>query len=205
MLLAIPACAADLTDTGSSILNGQVNVGNVVSTMTSTTANVYGDVSVQSVAVGNLLDVTTMNDTSVNNSQYVKTGEIGSYLGAAATDVSGSVSVTGQAICNAASVSTDPTVTSVTNLQQCYGQDPASVVYVDAINVGGSVSIANSAIANTFEADSNAANMPIDSTQVNNTLVTATTTANVKNVAGSVAISATAVGNSAQIVHYSTD
>jgi hypothetical protein len=205
ILPLMPAFAADSSDTGSQILNGQVNLDRVTSTLTTTVANVGGDVSVQSAAAGNVLDVTTMNDTTVNTNQYAASSEIGSYLGAAVTNVSGSVAVTGQAICNSAAVSSDPTLTAVNNTQVCNARDPSSTVYVDAANIGGSVSIANSAIGNTFEADSNATSMPISNTQVNTSASVAATTANVKNVSGTVAVGSTAVGNSAQIVHYSTN
>jgi hypothetical protein len=205
ILSLTPSFAADSTDSGSAILNGQVNMSNVTSTVTATIDRIGGSVDVQSAAIGNMLDITTMNDTRVNSNQYVQAGEIGSYAGVAATNVRGDVSVSNQAVCNAASVSTDPAITAVTNLQQCNADDPSAVAYVDAINIGGSVSIANSAIGNSFEADTNAANMPINNTQVNTSPTVATTTANIKNVAGSVSVSASAIGNTAQVVHYSTD
>jgi hypothetical protein len=205
MLSLTTAFAADSTDAGSQIVNGQVNLNSVISTVTATIDKVGGDVTVQSAAAGNVLDVTTMNDTTVTTNQYTSASEIGSYLGAAVTNVAGSVSVTGQAICNSAAVSTDPTLTAVNNTQVCNAIDPASTVYADVANIGGDVAIANSAIGNTFEADSNATNMPVTTAQINNSAVNATTTAKVKNVTGAVSVSGTAVGNSAQIVHYSTD
>jgi hypothetical protein len=197
--------AADSTEAGSQIINGQVNLNNVTSTMTTTIDAVGGDVTVSSAAAANVLDVTTMNDTTVTSDQYASASEIGSYLGASVNNVTGSVSISGQAVCNSAAVSSDPTLTKVTNTQQCNAIDPSSTVYADVSNIGGSVTIANTAVGNTFEADSNATSMPITNTQTNNSAVTATTTAHVSSVGGAVSVSASAVGNSAQIVHYSTN
>lgn len=205
MLPLAPAFADSSTDTGSNIINGQVDLHTVTSTLTAVVDTVGGDAAVQSTAVGNALDVTTMNDTSVTNNQYVSSVEIGSYLGTAVTNVTGSVTVTNQAICNSAAVSTDPALTAVTSTQVCDAVDPAASVYVDAANIGGSLTISNMAVGNSFEADTNATNMPVTNTQVNSSVVDATTTANVSKVTGSVSVTATAAGNTAQIVHYSTD
>jgi hypothetical protein len=204
-LTLTPSFAGSSTDNGSQILNGQINLNSVTSTVTAVVDNASSDVAVQSVAAGNVLDVTTMNDTSVTNNQYSSSSVIGSYLGARITDVQGDVNVANQAVCNSASVSTDPTVTAISNTQQCNVKDPSAVVYVDAVNIGGDLSIANSAIGNTFEADSNAAHMPVTNNQLNQSAIVATTTANVTNVIGTTAITGTAVGNSAQIIHYSTE
>jgi hypothetical protein len=60
-------------------------------------------------------------------------------------------------------------------------------------------------MGNAFEADSNASNMPVNNLQINHSNITATTTANVSNVAGTVSVTSAAIGNNAQIVHYSTN
>ena len=158
----------------------------------------------QSVAAGNTLDVTTMNDTNVTTNQYTSSVDVSSDLGASVNNVAGSVGIQGQAVCNSASISTDPVITAINNTQQCDAVDPVSRVYVDATNIGGDISVANSAVGNSFEADSNASNMPVNNLQINHSSVNAVTTANIANVAGSVSVTAAAVGNSAQIVHYST-
>ena len=159
---------------------------------------------VQSVAAGNVVDITTMNDTHVTNNQYVSSVDISSDLGARVTNVGGDVAIQGQAVCNSASVSTDPIVTAINSTQVCNAVDPTSMAYVDAANINGSFSLANSAVGNSFEADSNASNMPVSTTQVNTSNVNAKTTANVSNVAGTVSVTSAAIGNNAQIVHYST-
>jgi hypothetical protein len=46
--------------------------------------------------------------------------------------------------------------------------------------------------------------MPVSTTQVNTSNVNAKTTANVSNVAGTVSVTSAAIGNNAQILHYST-
>ena len=206
MLTLTPAFAGSSSDqsTGSQILNGQVNLHTSVSTLSATVDSVGQDVGIQSVAAGNTLDVTTMNDTSVTNNQYTSSVDISSYLGTAVTNVGGSVGIQNQAVCNSANVSTDPTITAVSSIQQCDAVDPTANANVYARGIGGDFSLANSAVGNSFEADSNASNMPVSTTQINRSSVNALTNANVSNVAGSVSVTSAAVGNSAQIVHYST-
>lgn len=202
--MLVPAFADSSSDGGSQILNGQIALHTSVSTLQTTVDNVGQDTGIQSVAAGNTLDVTTMNDTHVSNNQYVSSIDISSDLGARVTNVGGSVGIQGQAVCNSAGISTDPTVTAINSTQQCDAVDPTSRAYVDAWNIGGSFSLANSAVGNTFEADSNASNMPVNTLQINHSNVNALTTAHVSNVAGTVSVTSAAVGNSAQIIHYST-
>ena len=114
------------------------------------------------------------------------------------------MSVQGQAVCNSASISTDPHITAINNTQQCDAIDPTSGTYVYANGIGGDLSVSNLAAGNTFEADSNATNMPVSTLQINHANVNAMTTATVSNVAGSISVTSQAVGNSAQVVHYST-
>ena len=190
---------------GSEILNGQIALHTSISSLHTTIDNVGSDVGVQSVAGGNAVDITTMNDTHVTNNQYTSTVDISSDLGAQVTNVAGNVGIQGQASCNSASVSTDPQVTAVNSKQQCDAVDPTSMAYVNSANVGGSFSLANSAVGNTFEADSNASNMPVNTLQINHSNVNALTTANVYNVAGTVSVTGAAIGNNAQIVHYTTN
>ena len=206
MLTLTPAFADSSSDqsAGSQILNGQVNLHTSVSTLSATVDSVGQDVGIQSVAAGNTLDVTTMNDTSVTSNQYTSSVDISSYMGAAVTNVGGSVGIQNQAVCNSATVSTDPTLTAVSNTQQCDSVDPTANANIYARGIGGDFSLANSAVGNSFEADSNASNMPVNNLQINHSSVNALVNADVSNVAGSVSITSAAVGNSAQIVHYST-
>lgn len=203
-LLLSPACA-DSTSEGSQILNGQIALHTAVSTVQTVIDGAGGDAGVKSVAAGNVLDVTTMNDTHVGNDQYTSSVDITSDLGARVTNVQGDVGIQSQAVCNSAGVSTDPNVTAITSRQECAAVDPTARAYVDATNIGGSFGVSNSAIGNTLEADSNARNMPVSSTQINHSNVNAATTVNVSSVAGSVSVSSAAIGNNAQIIHYSTD
>jgi|WetSurMetagenome_2_1015567.scaffolds.fasta_scaffold426305_2 hypothetical protein len=205
MTLMLSPAFADSSSDGSQILNGQVSLHTSISTLQTVIENVGQGVGVQSVAAGNALDVTTMNDTHVNNNQYVSTVDISSDLGARVTNVGGDVGIQNQAVCNSASISTDPAITAITSQQQCDAVDPFANAYVDASKIGGSFSLANSAIGNTFEADSNAQNMPVNTTQINRSSVNAVTTANVSNVAGTVSVTSAAIGNNAQIIHYSTN
>jgi hypothetical protein len=203
LTLAFAGSSSDQSG-GSQILNGQIALHTAISSLHTTVDGVGQDVGVQSVAAGNTLDVTTMNDTHVTNNQYTSSIDISSDLGAAVTNVGGSVGVQGQAVCNSASISTDPNITKINNTQECDAIDPTSMANVYANGIGGDFSLSNSAIGNSLEADSNAANMPITTTQINHSNVNAMTTANVSNVAGSVSVTSAAIGNNAQIVHYST-
>jgi len=69
------ACAGGSTDE-SDIVNGQITFSDSISHVNVDVGNVRGDVSGQSVAGGNSLDVTTMNDTTVTNDQYTQSGSI---------------------------------------------------------------------------------------------------------------------------------
>ncbi len=195
---------ADSSSDGSQILNGQVMLHTSTSTLNTVVDKVGGDVGIQSVAAGNVVDITTMNDTHVTSDQYVSSVDISSNLGARVTNVDGSVGIVNQAVCNSASVSTYPAVTAVNNKQVCAAVDPDARAYVDASNIGGSFSLANSAIGHTFQADTNAVYLPVNKAQTSMSRVNAQTTANVSNVAGTVSVSSSAIGNNAQIVHYST-
>ena len=118
----------------------------------------------------------------MTNNQYVSSVDISSDLGAAVTNVGGNVAIQGQAVCNSASVSTDPNITAINNTQQCDAVDPTSGTYVYADGIGGNLSVANLAAGNTLEADSNASNMPVNNLQINHANVNAMTTATVSNV-----------------------
>jgi hypothetical protein len=116
--------------------------------------------------------------------------------------VNGSVSTTSQTACNTADVSTDPAYTVVNSTQQCVSQDPSQLTSVSAVNIAGDVSIAGSAVGNTYSEDTNAAQVYVNTNQINQAAINSTTNANVANVGGAVAISSSAVGNNVQIVHY---
>lgn len=164
----------------------------------------HGDANVSSTAGGNAVDITTMNNTDVNSSQYTSSVSIFSDLGARVTNVDGSVDVQGQSTCNSTQVSTDPSVSAVNSYQECQAVDPTSSVYVDTYNIGGDVNISNLAAGNSFEEDTNAPYAPIVNQQLNASNVNANTTAHVANVAGTVNVTATAIGNTAQMIHYGT-
>ena len=161
---------------------------------------------VQGAAAGNLIDITTMNNTKVQNSQIVgPNAAIGSNVNTNVTNVWGSVGIPNQAVCNGASVSTDPTLTAVNSYQKCDASDPASAINTNVSNIAGDAVIQNSALGNSFEADSNAPNMPIVTQQYNNAMSASTVNANVSNVGGSTSLTSSAIGNTAQIIHYSAN
>ena len=212
-LSATCAFAAGSTDqqtaaqeSGSTILNGQISLNTQWSNLNGVVDGAGSDVNIQGEAAGNLIDVTTMNDTRVQNSQMVgNQASIGSDVNSTVSNVWGNVNLSNQALCNGASISTDPTLTQVNSTQTCHATDPASAVNLTASGVQGNVAVQSTSIANSFEADSNAPNMPITTRQVNTSVGASTVNANVSNVGGTVGLTSSAVGNQAQIIHYSTN
>ena len=190
---------------GSNILNNQINLQNNWSNLNASVDTVGGDVVARGSAGGNLIDITTMNNTRVMNSQIVgPNSNIGSNINLDTNNVWGSVGIQNQVICNGASISTDPVLTSVQSNQECHAIDPYSQINTNISNVAGNAVIQGSAVGNSFEADSNAPNMPIMTRQINTSGSVSNINANVSNVGGSVGFSSSAVGNTAQIIHYST-
>jgi hypothetical protein len=203
-VLALASTVA-MAQTGSQILNNQINLDNNWSNLHTSVGQIGGDVVVQGAAGGNLIDITTMNDTTVLNNQNVgPNASVGSNITLGANHVGGSIGVQNQVICNGASVSTDPVLTAVQSNQECNATDPFSQINANVTDVGGNVVIQGSAIANRFEADSNAPNMPIVTNQINTSGSVSNITAGVFNTGGSVGVSSTAVGNTEQIIHYNT-
>ena len=191
---------------GSQILNSQINLQNAWSNLTGSVNTVGGDAVAQGSAAGNMIDITTMNNTRVFNEQIVgPQANIGSNVKFDATNVWGSVGVSNQVLCNGASVSTDPVLTAVQSNQECHAQDPYSSIKTNISNVAGNAVIQGSSLGNTFEADSNAPNMPIFTRQLNNSATVSNVTANTYNIAGSVGMSSSAIGNTSQIIHYNTN
>jgi len=164
--------------------------------------NLPGDFVAQSVAGGNALDVTTMQDSWVTNKQFVANVDIVSDLNANVKNVGGSVDLRSQAFCNDANISTDPTTTDVTSGQECQAIDPYAGLNATIQNVGGNVQTAAIAYGNNFAEDTNAPYAPVGNYQVNNAGVNAVNNTNAYNVNGSVAVIGSAIGNNAQIVHY---
>jgi hypothetical protein len=190
---------------GSQIVNVQSSLQNSWATLNGSVDTIGGNFVAQGTAAGNKIDITTMNNTKVWNAQFVgPNANIGSNVNLDATNVWGSVGISNQVLCNSASVSTDPVLTAVQSNQECHATDPYSAIKTNISNVAGNAVIQGSSLGNTFQADSNAPNMPIMSRQLNNSGVVSNVGANVFNVAGSVGMSSSAIGNTSQIIHYNT-
>ncbi len=191
---------------GSNILNSQINLQTNWSNLTGSIDTTGSDATVTGAAAGNLIDITTMNNTRVQNSQIVgSSASIGSNVAVDLNNVWGNAAVGNQAVCNGASVSTDPTYASTQSFQKCGASDTYSGITTNISNVAGNAVVQGSAIANTFEADSNAPNMPIMSRQINASGVTSNINTNLYNVGGTATLSSSAIGNSSQVIHYSTN
>ena len=174
------------------------------STITTTAKNVGGDVVIQGQGAGNVLEAVTFFDTHVTSSQDDESTNIGSTITANVNGVGGSATVSGLAVCNSTDVSTDPNVTSVNSKQYCGAQDPGSAVTANVSNVAGDATVASTAFGNTYTEDTNATNAPTVLSQTNTSSVFGTANATIRNVSGTVNVTASAVGNNAQVVHYST-
>jgi len=188
---------------GSQILNSQINLQTNWSNLNVSVDTVGGNAVAQGAAGGNLIDITTMNNTRVDNNQIVgHDAAIGSNINMDVNKVWGSVGIQSQALCNGASVSTDPILTSVQSNQECHATDPYSRVNANIANVAGDAVVQSSALGNSFEADSNAPNMPIMTRQLNNSANVSNVNGTVFNVGGDVGFSSSAIGNTSQIIHY---
>jgi hypothetical protein len=191
---------------GSNILNSQINLQNNWSNLNGSIDTTGSDATATGAAAGNLVDITTMNNTRVNNSQIVGSGaSIGSNVNVDMNNVWGNASVGNQVVCNGASVSTDPTYSATKNYQECNAADPYSGINTNISNVAGNAIVQGSSLGNTFEADSNAPNMPIMTKQINNSANVSNVNANLYNVGGTATLSSSAIGNTSQIIHYSTN
>jgi hypothetical protein len=152
------------------------------------------------------VDITTMNNTIVKNSQIVgPNAAIGSNMDLSANNIWGSVGIQNQVVCNGASVSTDPVLTQVNSYQKCQATDPASQINANVTNITGTLAIQGTAVGNSLEADSNASRMPITTQQINTSIGASTVNAHAYNIGGGMSMSSSAVGNTAQIIHYSTN
>src|SRR6185312_4482454 len=95
-LSASLACAGG-TSSGSIIINGQIDLQSQFSNLTGNVDAVRGDAVVQSAAAGNLIDITTMNNTRVQNSQIVgPNAAIGTNVIANVSNIGGSTAISGQ-------------------------------------------------------------------------------------------------------------
>ncbi|HKU54473.1 MAG TPA: hypothetical protein VJP60_03870 [Rhizomicrobium sp.] len=205
-LSAVPSLAdgpGGQSGDGSNILNTQINLQNNWSNLNVTVDTVGANVVGQGAAAGNLIDITTMNNTRVTNSQTVGPGAtIGSNINMQVSNVWGSVAIQNQVVCNSASISTDPVLTSVNSNQECHAADPFSGIGTSLRNIAGDAVVQSSALGNSFEADSNAPNFPITTRQLNNSANVSSVNASAINVGGSVGFSSSAIGNTSQIIHY---
>jgi hypothetical protein len=191
---------------GSNVLNGQVTLQSQWSNINTVIDSVGGDAALQGAAAGNLVDIMTMNDTRVQNNQVVgPNAAIGSNISADVSNIWGSVGMANQAVCNGASVSTDPTVTSVRSNQECHSVDPTSVISARVNGVVGDMAVQSLSMGNTLETDSNAANFPVHTNQMNSSAGNSIINMNAFNIGGSMSLTSGAIGNKAQILHYSTN
>src|SRR5580692_3656463 len=88
------------TSSGSNIINGQVNLQSNWSNLTGSIDTTGSDATVTGAAAGNLVDITTMNNTQVKNSQIVgSSASIGSNINVDVNNVWGNATVANQVVC----------------------------------------------------------------------------------------------------------
>ena len=190
----------------ANVLNGQVTLQTQWSNINTVVDSVGGDVALQGAAAGNLVDVMTMNDTKVVSNQYVgPEAAIGSDINADISNVWGSVGIANQAVCNGATFSTDPILTSVHSTQECRSLDPSAAITARVDGVVGDMAVQSLAMGNTMQTDSNAPNFPVFNNQINNSISASTINMSAFNIGGSMSLTSGAIGNKAQILHYSTN
>ena len=190
----------------ANVLNGQVTLQTQWSDINTVIDSVGGDVALQGAAAGNMVDVMTMNDTKVVSHQFVgENAAIGSDINADISNVWGSVGISNQALCNGATVSTDPILTSVRSTQECRSIDPSAAINASVNGVVGDMAVQSLAMGNTMQTDSNAPNFPVFNNQINGSIGASTINMNAFNIGGSMSLTSATVGNKAQILHYSTN
>ena len=204
-LMSASAFADGSNDGGvSNILNGQVNLNNQTATLNLSSTNVQGNISGGATAGGNAIDITTMNNTNVINNQYVSTQNIDADVYANLTNVGGTTDLQSQSVCNQDSISMDPTSTNVNSTQECKAVDPSATLHANVSNTNNDVNLASMAVSNTMEEDTNAPYGNVANYQINRAAVNSSTTATTSNINGNLTASATAIGNTGQIIHYGT-
>jgi len=190
---------------GSLVVNDQLNTVTNWSNMSGVVDTVGGDVVAMGAAAGNIVDVITMDNTRAFNNQIVTNqATIGSNVALDANNVWGSVGVNNSSLCNGASVSTDPVLTSVKSYQECAAKDPYTGTSAFVTNIGGNAVFQGSAISNSFEADSNAPNFPVFNKQINGSSAISNMAVNAFNVGGTIGMQSSAIGNTARVIHYNT-
>ena len=186
----------------SEINNNQVNLDTVWNNTNIVADDVNGDVNGAAAATANAFQAITFNNTVVNNNQYASGAAVGSDLNAMTTNVNGSVNLSNTVACNSADVSTDPAYTVVNSKQECAVGDPSQATNVFAAQVQNDVNVAGAVAANVYTEDTNAKYNYVNSNQINESAVNSTTNVQTYNVGGTVNVSSSAVGNTAQVVHY---
>jgi len=190
---------------GSLVVNDQVNTVTNWSNLSGVVDTVGGDVVAMGAAAGDIVDVITMDNTRAFNNQIVSnSATIGSNVALDANNVWGSVGVNNSSLCNGASVSTDPFLTSVKSYQECNARDTYTGTSAFVTNIGGNAVFQGSAISNSFEADSNAPNFLVFNKQINGSSAISNMAVNAFNVGGTIGMQSSAIGNTARVIHYNT-
>jgi len=71
--------------------------------------------------------------------------------------------------------------------------------------VVGDMAVQSLAMGNTMQTDSNAPNFPVFNNQINKSISASTINMSAFNIGGSMSMTSAAIGNKAQILHYSTN
>jgi len=186
----------------SDIINKQINLDSVWTNTNATADNVNGDVNGSASAAANAFQAVTMNNTLVDNKQYASGAAVGADLNAQVTNINGSVNMGTTVACNTADVSTDPAYNVAHSQQECAVGDPSQATNVFAAQIQNDVNVQGSVAGNVYTEDTNAKYNYVNTKQLNQSSTNSTTNVQAYNVGGSVNVSSSAVGNTAQVVHY---
>lgn len=206
--LALPAFGQD-DIANSVVINGQLNLGDVWSSLNVTARNVDGDVDATSAAIGNSFSANLGDHSEVDNFQRVW-GVIGSEVNVDLRNV-GDVNVTSAAVGNTASIHShgnvpcpnDPSdcpelrAELALNNRQAVEIDPFSLLNLTANGVGN-VNGTSAAIGNSLSVDIGGPNNSITSWQGSAAETTSIVNATI-NGAGSVSLTSAAVANTVSI------
>jgi hypothetical protein len=184
----------------AEVINGQVNLGTVWSAIDASVNSIDSSVTAVTQSVGNTVNIYTMSNTYVDNSQ-IQQGDVGAEVNLEAWEIGGDVLVGATSLCNGAGISTDPDVTAINSYQSCNADDPSATINANVSDVAGGVGMAAVAVSNQIQVDTNAANFPINSYQESAAHTFATVNATVSGAA-QVDLSGSAVGNNATFIHY---
>jgi len=206
--LAVPALAQD--EPNSVVINGQLNLGDVWSSLNVSANNISGGVDGTSAAIGNSFSAELGDHSHVNNVQRTF-ADIASEVNANISNIDGDVNLTSAAVGNTASVHSHGNVPCPNDPEDCpelraeleltnkqaVDIDPYSLLNLTASGVGN-VNGTSAAIANSLSVNMAGPDNSVSSWQGSGAETTSIVNATI-NGANSVNLTSAAVANTVSI------